>query len=57
MIADKMLDMNVFELRYFAEITRERIQKTSGINPMKINLDWPSVKADGNDKLLINAFI
>lgn len=46
MLADKLLDMNVFELRYFALACKERIQKTSGINPMKINLDWPSVKRD-----------
>lgn len=47
MLADKLLDMNVFELRYFSLITKERILKTSGINPMKLNLDWPSVKRDG----------
>ena len=47
MIADKLLDMNVYELRYFSLIAKEKIQKTSGINPMKLNLDWPSVKADG----------
>lgn len=46
MLADKLLDMNVFELRYFALACKERIQKTSGINPMKLNLDWPSVKRD-----------
>ena len=46
MIADKVLDMNVFELRYFALLCKEKIQKTSGINPMKMNLDWPSVKRD-----------
>ena len=48
MIADKLLDMNVYELRYFSIIAKEKIRKTSGINPMKLNLDWPSVKADGN---------
>lgn len=46
MLADKLLDMNIFELRYFSMIAKERIQKTSGINPMKMNLDWPSVKRD-----------
>ena len=46
MIADKILDMNIFELRYFSIICKERVQKTSGINPMKMNLDWPSVKRD-----------
>lgn len=51
MLADKVLDLNIFELRYFAMIQKEKVMKTSGINPMKMNLDWPSVKKDG--KLLI----
>jgi large subunit ribosomal protein L7/L12 len=46
MLADKLLDMNIYELRYFAAITKDKVQKTSGINPMKMNLDWPSVKRD-----------
>ena len=48
MLADKLLDMNLYEIRYFNEIAKERVLKTSGINPMKLNLDWPSVKPDGN---------
>lgn len=47
MLADKLLDLNLYELRYFALMTKEKVQKTSGINPMKMNLDWPSVKRDG----------
>jgi hypothetical protein len=46
MLADKILDLNIFELRYFSLYSKERVQKTSGLNPMKINLDWPSVKKD-----------
>lgn len=46
MLADKLLDMNLFELRYFSIVCKDRIQKTSGINPLKMNLDWPSVKRD-----------
>ena len=46
MLVDKLLDMNIYELRYFALISKERVQKTSGINPLKMNLDWPSVKRD-----------
>ena len=46
MLADKLLDMNLYELRYFAVLTKEKIQKTSGVNPLKLNLDWPSVKRD-----------
>ena len=46
MLVDKMLDMNIFELRYFSITCKERVQRTSGINPFKLNLDWPSVKRD-----------
>ena len=48
MIADKVLDMNLFELRYFQASVAQRIEKSSGINPIKINMDWPSVKQDGS---------
>ena len=47
MLVDKQLDLNIFELRYFAASMKQRIQRTSGINPMKLNMDWPSVKQDG----------
>lgn len=56
MIADKLLDMNIFELKYFSAVTREKLTKTSGTNPMKINLDWPSVKADGKNKKLSDIY-
>ena len=54
MLVEKLLDLNVFELRYFALTSKEKIQKTSGINPMKLNLDWPSVKQDCNYILKLN---
>jgi hypothetical protein len=44
MLADKMLDLNIFEMRYLALQMKARVQKTSGINPLKLNMDWPSVK-------------
>ena len=44
MIADRLLDLNMFEMRYLAASTKQRIQRTSGINPMKLNMDWPSIK-------------
>ncbi len=44
MLADKLLDLNLYEMRWFSLYLKERVQKTSGVNPMKINLDWPSVK-------------
>mgnify|MGYP000055953205 CR=1 FL=1 len=46
MLADKVLDMNVFEMRYLALSMKQRMLKTSGINPLKMNMDWPSVKMD-----------
>lgn len=47
-IADKILEFNTFEMRYLAAITQERVQKTTGINPLKLNMDWPSVKMDAD---------
>ncbi len=47
MLADKLLDLNIFEMRYFVSVAKEKIQKTSGISPLKLNLDWPSIKQDG----------
>lgn len=44
MLADKVLGLNLFEMRYFQASVAQRIQRTSGINPMKLNIDWPSVK-------------
>ena len=46
MLCDKLLDMNLFEMRYLALKMKDRVQKTSGINPLKLNMDWPSVKQD-----------
>ena len=37
MITDKLLDLNIFDMK-------SRVQKTSGINPLKLNMDWPSIK-------------
>lgn len=47
MLADKLMDLNIYELRWFSLYTKERVQRTSGVNPMKMNLDWPSVRRDG----------
>ena len=47
MLVDKVLDLNVFELRYFQMAMKTRVQRSTGLNPMKINMDWPSVKQDG----------
>jgi Lon protease-like protein len=44
MLTDKMLDLNIFELRYLALSMKNRVAKTSGINPLKLNMDWPSIK-------------
>jgi hypothetical protein len=44
MIADKVLDFNIVESRYFHAVCVQRVQRTSGLNLMKLNLDWPSLK-------------
>jgi Lon protease-like protein len=44
LLSDKLLDLNVFELRYLAVSMKQRMERTSGINPMKLNMDWPSIK-------------
>ena len=46
MLADKVLDFNVTETRYFHAIIVRHMQRTSGISLMKLNLDWPSLKQD-----------
>jgi len=46
MLADKILDLNLFEMRYFQASLSERMLRTSGIHPMKVNMDWPSIKQD-----------
>ena len=47
MLVDKCVDMNMFEMRYFISQVSIRVQRTSGMNMMKLNLDWPSLKRDG----------
>ena len=48
-LVDKAIKLNIFEMRYFSASMKERIQKTTGMNPLKLNMDWPSIKqeADG----------
>lgn len=48
MLADKVLDMNLHEHRYFHHLLASRIQRSSGMSMMKLNLDWPSLKQDAN---------
>ena len=46
MLSDKILSLNVFEHRYLAKVIKSKVQKATGLNPLKMNLDWPSVKQD-----------
>lgn len=46
LLVDKVLQLNMFELRYFQSTLTRKIQKTTGINPLKLNMDWPSIKQD-----------
>jgi len=43
-LIDATLELNVMEIRYFALMTKQRIQKTTGLSPMKMNNDWPAMK-------------
>lgn len=44
LLAEAIVEMDLFELRYFSTLVRDRVAKTSGINPLKLNVDWPSLK-------------
>jgi len=46
MLVDKCLDLNLYEMRYFEARIATQVQKATGLSPMKMNLDWPSVKQD-----------
>ena len=47
MLCDKVIDMNMFEQRYFHAVLAQRVQRVTGLSLMKLNLDWPSLKQDG----------
>ena len=47
MLCDKVIDMNMVEMRYFHAQIGIRLQRVAGMNPLKLNLDWPSLKQDG----------
>ena len=46
MLADKLVDLNIFEIRYLVAKVSIGIQRSTGLNPMKLNMDWPSIKQD-----------
>ena len=46
MLVDKVLDLNLYEMRYFSARLSQNVKKSTGLNPMKLNLDWPSIKQD-----------
>ena len=46
MLVDKVVDLNLFEMRYFVAKMEIKAAKSTGLSPMKMNLDWPSVKKD-----------
>lgn len=46
MLADKVAQLNLYEMRYFQARLTEQVAKATGLSPMKLNLDWPSVKRD-----------
>ena len=46
LLADKILSLNIFEQRYMANVIQTKVQRATGLNPLKMNLDWPSIKQD-----------
>ena len=46
MLVDKVMDLNLFEMRYYVAKMEIKAAKSTGLSPMKMNLDWPSVKKD-----------
>ena len=44
MLVDKVTDLNLYEMRYFQARLAQNVKKATGLNPMKLNLDWPSIK-------------
>ena len=42
MVADRVTDFNVLEMRYFITIMKEKLIKSTGISPLKVNMDWPA---------------
>lgn len=48
MLVDKTLTLNLFEMRYFQILLKTQVQKATGMNPLKLNLDWPSIKQDAS---------
>ena len=47
LVVQAVLDSNSFELRYFASRIQDKVQRASGVHPLKLNLDWPSLKQLG----------
>ncbi len=43
-----LMGMNVYEMRYLSLKLKQRILKGVGINPLKLNLDWPSMTQLGS---------
>ena len=46
LLADKVANLNIFEMRYFQARLTQQVAKATGLSPMKLNLDWPSIKQD-----------
>jgi len=45
-LVDKVSNLNLFELQYFQVQMEKKVAAATGLSPMKLNLDWPSVKQD-----------
>jgi len=47
-----MIKFNIFELRYLSYRVKEKLRRGVGINPLKLNIDWPSIKPNGTFSLI-----
>lgn len=46
-LVKQLLGYNIFSMRYLSLRLKERIVSGIGIDPMKLNIDWPSARASG----------
>eukprot|EP00831_Metopus_contortus_P064666 TRINITY_DN5785_c0_g1_i8.p1 TRINITY_DN5785_c0_g1~~TRINITY_DN5785_c0_g1_i8.p1 ORF type:complete len:262 (+),score=79.66 TRINITY_DN5785_c0_g1_i8:430-1215(+) len=48
-LVEKLMDLNIYEMRFLSLQLKQKIMCGIGINPLKLNMDWPSMKqlADG----------
>ena len=46
LLAKMTSGLDTYELDYFELYLSNKVKKTTGLHPMKLNMDWPSLKMD-----------